>query len=149
MAATPDPEWPAFGLGMLKTVFVMKHARLCIVAGKATERRPVKSLGTTLRYVPLERWIQELAKVDTTDQMQAIAAYYAKEAKKIVEPKPEDVLSAAKNYVVARRIMAAEKCQGISVDCYPLLNERRVACRDVSGLVAAVGRGAGGGLRGR
>lgn len=128
VAATQDPEWPAFGLGMLKTAFELKHARLCIVAGKATEERSVKSLGTTLRYVPLERWIQEAASADTTDQMQAIAAYYAKEAKKIIEPRREDVLSAAKNYVVARRIMAAEKCQGISVDCYPLLNERRVAC---------------------
>ena len=76
----------------------------------------------------MERWIQELTKVDTTEEMQAIADYYAKEAKKIVEPKKEDLLAAAKNYVVARRIMAAEKCQGISVDCFPLLNERRIAC---------------------
>ncbi len=128
VAATQDPQWPAFGLRMLKTAFDMKHARLCIVAGKATEERTVKTLGTTLRYVPLERWIEEVVKADTTEEMQAIAAYYAKEARKIVEPRREDVLSAAKNYVVARRIMAAERCQGISVDCFPLLNERRVAC---------------------
>ena len=128
VASTQDPQWPAFGLQMLKTAFEMKHARLCIVAGKATEDRPVKSVGTTLRYVPLARWTRELDQVDTSEEMQAIAAYYAKEARKIVEPKKEDLLAAAKNYVVARRIMAAEKCQGISVDCFPLLNERRIAC---------------------
>ncbi len=128
VAATQDSEWPAFGLQMLKTVFEMKRARLCIVAGKATGQRTVKSVGTTLRYVPLERWVQELARLDTTEEMHAIAAYYAKEAKKTIEPKREDILSAAKNYVVARRIMAAEKCQGISVDCFPLLHERRIAC---------------------
>ena len=128
VASTQAPEWPAFGLRMLKTAFEMKHARLCIVAGKATEQRPVKSLGTTLQYIPLERWIRELTGIDTSDEMRAIAEYYAKEAKEIVEPRKEDVLAAAKNYVVARRIMAAEKCQGISVDCYTLLNQRRVAC---------------------
>jgi hypothetical protein len=128
VAATQDPEWPGFGLQMLKTMFELKRARLCIVAGKATEQRPVESIGTTLCYVPLERWTEEAAKVDTTEEMQAIAAYYTKEAKKIIEPRKEDILSAARNYIVARRIMAAEKCQGISVDCYPLLNERRIAC---------------------
>jgi hypothetical protein len=128
VAATDDAQWPAFGLRMLKTVFSMKHARLCIVAGMATKDQPIPLLGTCLRYVPLDRWVQELAKVGSTDQMQEIAKYYAIEAKDIVEPKKEDLLAAAKNYVVARRIMAAEKCQGISVDCHPLLNERRVAC---------------------
>jgi hypothetical protein len=128
VAATQDPGWPAFGLRMLKTVHDMKRARLCIVAGEAAENRPVKSIGTTLRYVPLARWIREVAAADTTDEMQAIADYYAREAWQILEPKKEDVLSAAKNYVVARRIMEAERCQGISVDCFSLLNERRVAC---------------------
>lgn len=128
VAATDDAQWPAFGLRMLKAVFALKHARLCIVAGTATKDQQIPSLGTWLRYVPLNRWLQELTKVGTTDQMQEIAKYYAIEAKDIVEPKKEDLLAAAKNYIVARRIMAAEKCQGISVDCYPLLNERRVAC---------------------
>ena len=128
VAATPDPQWPAFGLRMLKTLFDMKRARLCIVAGKATEERPVKSVGTTLCYLPLDRWTEELADVETTNEMREIAAHYMREAQKIIEPKRQDLVAAAKNYVVARRIMAAEKCQGLSVDCFTLLNERRVAC---------------------
>jgi hypothetical protein len=128
VAATQDPQWPVFGLRMLRTVWAMKQARICIVAGKATEDRPIKTLGARLRYVPLERWLQEIQKVASTAEMEEIAKYYAVEAKHIVEPKTEDLLAAAKNYVVARRIMAAENCQGISVDCYPLLNERRIAC---------------------
>ncbi len=128
VAATQDPQWPAFGLRMLRTVFTAKQTGICIVAGTATEDRPVKSLGVRLRYVPLNRWLQELNKIVSTPEIQEIAKYYAIEAKHIIEPKTEDLLAAAKNYVVARRIMAAEKCQGISVDCSPLLAERRVAC---------------------
>ncbi len=128
VAATQDPQWPAFGLRMLRAASVVKQAGICIVAGHATEDRPVKSLGLRLRYVPLDRWLQELKKVASTPEMEEIAKYYAIEAKHIIEPKTDELLAAAKNYVVARRIMAAEKCQGISVDCYPLINERRVAC---------------------
>ncbi|NUQ64077.1 MAG: hypothetical protein HUU20_16505 [Pirellulales bacterium] len=128
VAATQDPQWPALGLRMLKTHSDMKRGRLCMIAGKSAEERPVKSLGTTLCYVPLDTWTTDVAQVDTTDEMRAIADYYSKEARQIIEPKQEDILAAAKNYVVARRMMEAEKCQGISVDCYPLLKERRVAC---------------------
>jgi hypothetical protein len=128
VAATQDPQWPAVGLRMLKTVSALKQARICMVAGNATADRSIKSLGTQLRYIPLERWVQELTKVRSTPEMQEIAKYYAIEAKDIVEPKTEDLLAAAKNYVVARRIMAAEKCQGISVDCFPLLDKRRMVC---------------------
>ena len=57
-----------------------------------------------------------------------MADYYTKEAKKIVEPKPEDILNAAKNYLVARRIMNSERCQGISLDCLGLVSVNRIPC---------------------
>jgi hypothetical protein len=60
--------------------------------------------------------------------MRAIADYYTREAKMIVEPKPDDVLNAAKAYVVAKHLMAAEKCQGISVDCLPLVRDLKIPC---------------------
>ena len=49
-------------------------------------------------------------------------------AKKIVEPTPEDVINAAKTYVVAKRIMAAENCQGISLNCLGLIGTRPIPC---------------------
>jgi len=128
VGATQDPQWPAFGLRLLKTVSALKQTRICMLSGNATEDRSIKSLGTLLRYLPLQRWVNEVAKVGSTPQMQEIAKYYAIEAKDIVEPKTQDLLAAAKNYVAARRLMAAEKCQGISVDCFPLLDNHRVAC---------------------
>jgi L-fucose isomerase-like protein len=38
------------------------------------------------------------------------------------------VLNAAKNYFVAKRIMAAENCQGISLNCLRLVETRRIPC---------------------
>ena len=85
-------------------------------------------LGVTLRRLPLAHWMDEFRKSPTTDEVRAIADFYTKAAKKIIEPKPEDILNAAKFYVVARKIMAAENCHGISVDCMPLIGQPGVPC---------------------
>jgi hypothetical protein len=128
VAATQDVNWLNFGLKMFKTVSEMKNTRLCILAGDKVEDRPLEVIGTTLHYIPRNRLPEELEKVEESDQVLAIADYYSKNAKKIVEPKKQDILNAAKNYVAARRIMEAEKCQGISVDCLPLVESRLIPC---------------------
>jgi len=127
-AATHDYGWLATGMRMLRTIWDMKNTRLCIVRGGQTSDKPLEVIGTTLHYIPESRWLETFNKADTTDEMRAIVDYYKKEAKKIVEPKPEDLLNAAKFYVVARKIMAEDNCQGISVNCLPLIASRKTPC---------------------
>ena len=124
VAATQDVGWLAFGMRMLKTIWDMRNSRLCVVAGNATVDRPLDVIGTTLHYIPRKRFPEELKKLETSDEMRAIADYYTKEAKKIVEPSKQDILAAAKNYVACRRLMAAENCQGYSMDCLGLVGGR-------------------------
>jgi len=128
VAATQDVDWLTFGMRMFNTMAEMRNSRLCIVAGDKDEDRKLDVIGTTLHYIPRNRFPEEFRKVDETDQVRAIADFYTKSAKKIVEPKKEDILNAAKNYVVAKRIMEAENCQGISVDCLPLVEGRLIPC---------------------
>jgi len=127
-AATQDHGWLATGMKMLRTIWDMKTTRLCIVNGDKTYDEQLKVIGTTLHHVPLERWVEELAKQDATDEVKALAAEFSGTAKKAVEPSAEDVLNAAKNYFVAKRIMAAENCQGISLNCLGLIGARRIPC---------------------
>ena len=126
VAATQDVEWLNFGIRMLSTISDMKHTRLCIVRGDKTEDRKLNVIGTTLHYIPRRRYPEEYTKVQESDEVREIADYYTDKAKKIVEPTKQDILNAAKNYVLARRIMAAENCQGISVDCLPLVQNRLI-----------------------
>jgi hypothetical protein len=128
VGATQDYGWLAEAMHMLRTIWDMKQSRLCIVRGSAEEDKPLDVIGTTLRSVPRNRWLEEYNKAEATDEVRAIADYYTKEAKKIVEPSAEDILNAAKTYVVARKIMADENCQGISVDCLPLVGGKQVPC---------------------
>ncbi len=126
VAATQDLDWLNFGIRMLRTIHDMKNTRLCIVRGDKTEDRKLNVIGTTLHYIPRTRYPKEYRKVEESEEVRAIADYYTKNAKKIIEPTKQDILNAAKNYVLARRIMAAENCQGISVDCLPLVENRLI-----------------------
>jgi hypothetical protein len=117
VGATHDVGWLAFALRMLNTIWRMKNTRICMVKDSETKERRLDVIGTTLHYIPLSRFDEEFKKVKQSDEVNAMAEFYIKRARKIVEPKKEDILEAAKNYVVCRRLMAAENCQGISVDC--------------------------------
>jgi hypothetical protein len=128
VASTKDFAWPAAGMKMLRAAWDMKTTRLCIIKDDKSEDRRIDTLGTTLHYIPLERWMEEYAKQETTAEVRALAEDFSRSARKIVEPSAEDVLNAAKNYFVAKRIMAAENCQGISLNCLPLVLKRRIPC---------------------
>ncbi len=128
VASTQDLDWLAFGLKMFSTIHQMKNTRLCIIAGNKTYDRKLDVIGTTLHYIPRKRFPEEFKKAETTDEMRAMANYYTRNAKKIVEPNKQDILNSAKCYVVARQIMAAENCQGISMDCLGLIGSRLIPC---------------------
>ncbi len=128
VAATQDYGWLATGIRMLRTIWDMKYSRLCVVNGDKTEDQQLAVIGTTLHYVPLKRWTDELAKTETDTQVRDLANQFYRASQRIVEPNAADILNAAKTYVVARRIMAAENCQGISLNCLGLVQERRIPC---------------------
>lgn len=128
VAATQDVNWLNFAMRMHSTIHKMKTTRLLIIHGDKTLDKKLDVIGTTLHYIPRNRWPEEFNKTETTDEMRAIADYYTRQAKKIVEPKADDILNAAKNYFVAKRLMAAENCHGISLDCLPLVRDRLIPC---------------------
>ena len=125
-AATQDIDWLEFGVRMLKTIWDMKTTRICIVRGNKPEDKKLDVIGTTLHYLPNRRFLEEAKKVQESDEMRAMADYYTRNAKKIVEPTEKDILAAAKNYIVCRRLMASENCQGFSMDCLGPVSRRLI-----------------------
>lgn len=116
-AATQDLNWLSHGVRMFRTMYDMKQSRICIIAGDKSEDKTLDVIGTTLHYIPTTRFGEVFDKTDTTDEMKQIAEYYSREAKMIIEPSKDDILTAAKNYVVIKHIMEQENCNGFSMDC--------------------------------
>ncbi|GAG03185.1 unnamed protein product, partial [marine sediment metagenome] len=116
LAATQDVGWLASALRMLNAIWRMKNTRILVV-GRGNKDTTVPGLGTLFHPIPKPRFAQELKKVEASDEVRAIADFYARNAKKIVEPTKADILESAKNYIVCRRLMAAENCHGITINC--------------------------------
>jgi hypothetical protein len=111
MGATQSVEWLEMAVRMLNAIWRLKHARILTTArGKES----LHDLGT--RIVPCQvNWQEEIRRAEDTDESRALADFYAKNAKEIVEPTQADILEAARQYGVLRRLMAAQDCQGISL----------------------------------
>jgi len=117
LGATPDPAWLSSALRMLAATWRMKSTRVLLVAGDRPGEAADPGFGTLFRAVPKARFEEELREVGETDEVRAIAEDYARGAARIVEPTKADIIGAARNYVVCRRMMAAERCGAISIDC--------------------------------
>jgi len=124
LASTPDIEWLAFGLQMLSAWWRMKTTRISVVQGQQPRDIVLDTVGTTLHYIHFSRFSDEYKKVEASADVRAMASHYTRHAKKIVEPTRADILNAAKTYVVCRRLMEAEGCHGIAVDCLPHVKGR-------------------------
>jgi len=110
MAATQSVEWLETAVRMLNAIWRLKHARILTTAGEESTHE----LGA--KSVPCEvKWQEEIGKAQETDESRAIADFYAKNAKEIIEPTKADMSEAATQYAVLRRLMAAQDCQGISL----------------------------------
>ncbi|MCD6304453.1 MAG: hypothetical protein J7M21_05770, partial [Planctomycetes bacterium] len=116
------------GARELKTGLRKENPPICHKRGTNEREFNLKVIGTKVRYLPRRRFPDELKKVEVSDEVRAIADYYAKHARKIVEPNKQDLLNAAKNYIACRRIMAAEKSQCISMDCLGLVGQKKIPC---------------------
>jgi len=115
LGATQDVGWLEQALRLLSALWRMRHTRILDVSGH--KDGTVEGLGTEFHCIPKQRFHEEFEKAKETDQVRAIADFYEKTAKKIVEPTKQDILNAARNYVVCRRLMEAENCHGITIDC--------------------------------
>jgi hypothetical protein len=116
VGATHEVEWLATAVRMFSTMWRMKNTRILMLRAAGADAT-LKPWGTVVHPIDRPRFQEELKKVEESDEVRAMADLYAKNAEKIVEPSKEEILTAAKNYVVCRRLMAAEGCQGITIDC--------------------------------
>lgn len=107
------------GMKMIKTARWMKESRIVNIAGSQIKETTVPHLGTQVRTVPIERFIEEFKRTEATDVVKKLANAYLKNAKEVVQPTKADILDAAKTYFVLKRIIETEKADAMMMTCLP------------------------------
>lgn len=111
----------------IKAGKLMSSSRLAIIRGDKEETTKVDPLGTEVVLVPVKRYVEEFNKVSPDDKaVRELASRYKRNARKIVEPKEEDIIHAARTYFAHRSIMTAYDADAVATDCLPLVANRQV-----------------------
>jgi len=111
------------GMKMIKTARWMKDSRIVSIKGATAKETTVPHLGTQVRTIPRDRFIDEFNHTPATDEVKKLAHAYLKNAKKIIQPTEADILDAAKTYFVLKRIIEQEKADAVMMDCLPGLKK--------------------------
>jgi len=115
--STDDFSQVAYGMKMLKAGAKMRKSRCVVIRGDHRQETVMNDLGITLNYIPAKTFLEEYRKMDTTDEVLAMAQEYERWARSRRGATPEDVVNGIKSYSVARNILEKEKGDAISMDC--------------------------------
>ena len=121
-------QWPAVeaGLRMIKAKRMFEETRVLWIRGKQRNETVMERLGVKVRAIPRDTFNKEFDKQPATDEVKEVAERIRQDAKKIVEPTPADAINCARAYVTAKRLMAAEKANALSMDCLGMVREALV-----------------------
>jgi len=104
-------EWLEMALRLASAPWRLRHARLLLAPSPAREMP--HPLGPTFLGMP--DYHAAYQKTEIAEEMRALADFYEKTARKVVEPAKKAIFNAVKHYVVLRGILREKKCQGVSV----------------------------------
>ena len=125
IGATEEVEWLDSGLRLLNAVWQMDQTRLAVIEGTDEREEIVEPVGTTLHYMPLERFAEAYDATEGAEEAEAIAQTYMENADEIVEPSEEDVVQAARTYLANRQLMEETGCHAVTMDCLGLVTDQR------------------------
>jgi hypothetical protein len=111
------------GLRMIRAARRLSAARLLRVAGSSTGEDTVAHLGTQVRTIPRERFIETFNGLEVEGPVADLARAYRRNARKIVEPSREDIGDAAKTYFTLKSLVEKEDADAVMMDCLPGLQK--------------------------
>jgi hypothetical protein len=114
------------GLRMIKAKRLFEETRLLWIRSNRRNETVLDKLGVKVRAIPRDTFNQAFDKQPVTAEVKDVASDLRGSAVKIVEPTEEDTVNCARAYVTAKRLLAAEKANALSMDCLGMVGARLV-----------------------
>jgi hypothetical protein len=127
ICSTSDFTQAAYGMKMIAAGARLKEMRYVVLRGKTRRDTSLAHVGTKLRYVPAQAFLEEYRRTPTSDEIVAMAREYVRNATHIHGCSFDDVCNGVKSYVVARTILEREDGDGITMDCLGALGKTDVS----------------------
>ena len=121
-------EWQAVenGLQMIKAKRLFEETRVLHIRSNLTEETVMDNLGMKVKAIPRNTFNEKYNQMPVTEEVKDIAATMRRRALKVVEPTEEDILNSARVYTTAKRLMADEQANALSMDCLGMVTDRLI-----------------------
>ena len=117
ICSTDDFSQAVYGMNMIKTGAKLREMRFIVLRGRQRNETKVEHIGTKLRYVPANAFLELYNRTPMSEKIEAMAAEYVAAATRVAGPTRQDVCNGLKSYEVARTILEREEGDGITMDC--------------------------------
>ncbi len=125
--STSDFAQARFGLKMLRAGAKLREMRFLVIRGNARRDTELAPFGTKIRTIPAADFLREYEQTPTDRALERMADDYRRTARRITGATRDDLLNGIKSYEVARRLLAREEADGISMDCLGALGKTKVS----------------------
>lgn len=121
-------EWSAVedALRMFRAKRMFEETRVLWIRGDKRNETVMERLGMKVRAIPRETFNKEFDKQSATPEVKDMAADIRHKAQKIREPNETDTINSMRAYATAKRLMAAEKANALSMDCLGMVAAKLV-----------------------
>lgn len=121
-------EWSAVedGLRMIRAKRMFEESRILWIHGDKRHETVLDRLGTKVRAIPRDAFNQLFDKMPANEEVKDIASSFRRGAKKVVEPTWQDSLNSARVYTTAKRLLADEQANALSMDCLGMVSDKLV-----------------------
>jgi hypothetical protein len=127
LCSSSDFAQARYGLKMLKAAAKLREMRYIVIKGAQRVDTELAGLGTKLRYVPAQTFLDEYQQTPCTAEIEWMAKDYLRHARRVVGATKEDLMNGIKSYVVARNILQREQGDAITMDCLGALGKTKVS----------------------
>jgi hypothetical protein len=121
-------EWPAVeeGLRMIRAKRMFEETRVLWIQGNQRNETVLDRLGTKVRAIPRNTFNELFDKMPVNAEVKDVATTFRKHAKRVVEPTWQDSLNSARVYTTAKRLLADEHANALSMDCLGMVSAKLV-----------------------
>lgn len=121
-------EWQAVddALRMVRAKRMFEESRVLWIRANERNETVMDRLGIKVRAIPRDTFNLEFDKQPVTQEVNDVAADLRKRAQKVVEPDENDIVNAARAFVTAKRLLAAEGANALSMDCLGMVSAKLV-----------------------
>ncbi len=121
-------EWPAVedGLRMVRAKRMFEESRILWIKGNERNETVLDRLGTKVRAIPRNTFNQLFDQIPANEEAKDIASTFRRGAQKIIEPDWNDSVNSARCYTAAKRLLADEHANALSMDCLGMVQAKLV-----------------------